>query len=256
MKFSLIMKPLVLLALAFVSAAALRADDYAFKEPFSRSGAFHADGRITLENINGHIDVRTWDRNEILIEGEKTAKTEEELKLVDLAIDLSDANAEIKVRLPKRHEFWGRNVRAAVHFRLTVPATATLARISSVNSSITVDGVRGPVHLSSVNGGIRATGLGAEAHLNTVNGGIHAAFATIAADQRLSVETVNGGIDLSLPRDAGATVDASVVNGHISCEFPVTVSGNIGRHLHGTIGDGRASIKASSVNGSVRLGLL
>ncbi|HVU25254.1 MAG TPA: DUF4097 family beta strand repeat-containing protein [Opitutus sp.] len=247
------MKSLLLaLALTLSSAAVARAD-YPCKEAFSRSGAFAADGRIILENVNGRIEVRTWDKNQILIEGEKTAKSEDELKLIGLDIDLTDTSAGIKVHLPKRHGLWGSNIRAAVNFRLTVPVTAALAKISSVNSSITVEGVRGPVHLDSVNGGIRATGLGAEARLNTVNGGIRAAFASIGSDQQLSFETVNGGIDISLPPDAGASIDASVVNGRIRCDFPVTIEGRIGRHLHGTIGDGRATIRASSVNGGIHL---
>lgn len=250
------MKSLLVLSLAFLTAAALRADDYAFKEAFTRAGAFSPDGKISLENVNGSIEVRTWEKNEILVEGEKSAKTEDELKLIELTIDLSDSNAAIKVRLPKRHADWGNNIRAAVRFTLTVPATANLARISSVNSSIKVDGVRGSMNLDSVNGGIRATGLGADARLKTVNGSIHAVLATVGAQQRLGFDTVNGQINVSLPQDAGAELQASVVNGRIHCDFPLTLSAK-GRHsLHGKIGDGRALLKAESVNGSIHINSL
>ncbi|HWA87461.1 MAG TPA: DUF4097 family beta strand repeat-containing protein [Opitutus sp.] len=247
------MKLLPLLALAFVSAAALRADDYAFKESFIRSGAFKPGGEISLENINGNIEVRTWDKNEILIEGEKSAKTDEELKLIELTIDLTDSAANIKVHLPKRDGFWSNNIRAAVRFTLTIPATATLQHISSVNGSVDLADVRGTANISSVNGQIRARDLAADARLHTVNGSIHASFSTVTAKQSVSCETVNGSVHVAVPKDAGFALHAHTVNGGIHCAFPITL-GDKGRHsLSGTIGDGRADLSARSVNGSVHI---
>ena len=76
---------LAYLALGLASVGLARAD-YSFTEPFSKSNPFHANGEISLENINGNVEIRTWGKNEILIEGEKSAKTDEELKLIDLTI--------------------------------------------------------------------------------------------------------------------------------------------------------------------------
>jgi len=246
---------LCVLAFAFVFAAAAHADDYSFKEPFTRTAPFKASGKVSLENINGEISIRTWDKNEILIEGEKSAKTEEELKLIDLKIDVSENDAAITVRLPKRSGgFFGNSIRASVRFALTVPVTAVLDKIETVNSGVTIDGVRGSVHASSVNGGIRATGLGADANLRSVNGAVHATFATVQADQQLTFKTVNGSVHVGLPKDAGVKFHASVVNGNIDCDFPLTLGGKVhSRNLAGTIGDGRASREAGSVNGSVHL---
>src|SRR5436305_1994744 len=112
------MKIRILLAAlgAFVISVSLPAEGYSVKEPFSQKASFSPTGKITLENINGEVDVHTWDRNEILIEGEKSAKTDEELKLIDLTIDLKESNAAIKVRLPKREGFFSNNIRASVSF--------------------------------------------------------------------------------------------------------------------------------------------
>lgn len=246
-----------LLAVLFFAHSLARAEDYQFKEPFSRSGAFNANGEITLENVNGNVEIRTWDKNEILIEGEKSAKTEEELSLIDLKIDLSASEAGVKVRLPKRSGgfFSGGNIRAAVRFKLTVPATATLAKISAVNSSIVIEGARGGVKASSVNGSVRANGLAGPVHLETVNGSIDARFDTVAARQKLSFETVNGKIVVSLPKDAGVQFRGSTVNGSVRCDFPLGDGSpsKKSRSLSGKIGDGNASLEAETVNGSVHL---
>jgi DUF4097 and DUF4098 domain-containing protein YvlB len=244
------------LALGLVTAGLARAD-YSFKEPFSKSSAFRANGEISLENVNGNVDIRTWDKNEILIEGEKSAKTEEELKLIDLTMDVSESSAAIKVKLPKRPGgmFSGNgNIRAAVKFTLTVPANAVLKNISTVNSSVSVEGVRGGVRLETVNGGIHARSIGGEGHFRTVNGSIRIASTALGAGQKLFCESVNGGITVTLPKDSGFELHTSVVNGHVDCDFPLELGRKAhGKSISGKVGDGRGAVEARTVNGGVNI---
>lgn len=248
---------LTLLAASFVAVTLVRAnDDYAFKEPFAETHPLAADGQISLENVNGSIDIRTWDKNEIRIEGEKSAKTAEELKLIALTIDSTPGEVAIKAKLPKRSGgWWGRDtIRAAVKFVVTVPATAHLRKIDTVNSAVTITGVRGTVTANTVNGGITAHGLGADTQLHTVNGTIHAEFATLGREQEISVGTVNGSTSVSLPKGAAFALHASTVNGSVSCDFPLKLEGKTRRsRLSGTVGEGGATLKASTVNGSIRV---
>lgn len=249
--------PLRLVASAFVlflTAGFARAG-YDFKEAFTRSSAFDPAGAVVLENVNGNIDIRTWDKNEILIEGEKSAQTEEELRRVDLRIEISPDRAVVKVRLPKREGgfFSNGNIRAAVRFKVTVPKNAILEKIAGVNGSVTLEDVRGLVNASTVNGGIKANNLGDTANLETVNGAISAAFSHLAAEQKLSFNTVNGQVVVRLPKDAGAKVRGSVVNGRVSCDFPLTLGEAKRRSISGTIGDGRAFLEAETVNGRVSI---
>jgi len=243
-------------ALALVAATLARADSYSFKEPFSQTAPFNATGSLSLANVNGNVEIRTWDKNQILVEGEKGARTDEELKQIELTIDLTDTHAGIKVHLPKRSGWWvfGDTIRASVRFTITVPATASIEQLQTVNSALKIDGLRGSIDAKSVNGAIHATGLGGDVRLSTVNGAIDASFAAIAPQQKLSFNTVNGSITVGLPKDAGATLHGSVVNGRVSCDFPITLGdGGHGRTLSGTVGDGRASLHAATVNGSIAI---
>jgi DUF4097 and DUF4098 domain-containing protein YvlB len=243
-------------ALALVAATLARADSYSFKEPFSQTAPFNATGSLSLANVNGNVEIRTWDKNQILVEGEKSAKTDEELKQIELTIDLTDTHAGIKVHLPKRSGWWvfGDTIRASVRFTITVPATASIEQLQTVNAALKIEGLRGSIDAKSVNGAMHATGLGGDVRLTTVNGAIDADFAAIAPQQKLSFNTVNGSITVGLPKDAGATLHGSVVNGRVSCDFPITLGdGGHGRTLSGTIGDGRASLRAATVNGSISI---
>jgi hypothetical protein len=249
-------RPVAIGLFALVVATVARADDYSFKEPFSQTAPFNANGSLSLANVNGSVEIRTWDKNEILVEGEKSAKTDEELKQIELTIDLTDKHAAIKVHLPKRSGSWffGNTIRASVRFTITMPATASIDRLQTVNSGVTIDGLRGSIEAESVNGQIHASGLGGDIHFATVNGAIHADFATVAPHQELSFKTVNGSITVGLPKSAGVALHGSVVNGHISCDFPLELGERTsGRNLSGTIGDGRASLRAETVNGNIAI---
>lgn len=247
---------LAFLSLTLFAPAISHAGEYAFKEPFTRSAAFNPAGEVSLENVNGNITVRAWDKNEILIEGEKSAASADELKAVDLILAIAADRASINVHLPKRSGGWfgGNTVRASVDFTVTVPRSAVLRKIATVNGNVAIDDARGAVYASTVNGGIHATGLGGKVEFSTVNGSIHASFAVIPASGKFSCKTVNGGIAITLPPDAGVQVQAGTVNGGIDCTAPLNPGSNVRRsHLSGTIGDGRATLRASTVNGGIRI---
>lgn len=245
----------LLVAGCAVLVSAARADGYSHREKFSRTGAFAATGTLMLENVNGDVTVRTWDRNEILIEGEKSAKTADELAAIDLKIDVSPERATVKVKLPKRDGWFGHNIRAAVSFTITLPKNAAVEKLETVNASVSIDGVQGSVHAETVNGAVEVAHPGGDVHLETVNGHIRVDGAALRSGHRLSTETVNGGILISLPHDIGADIRASVVNGRIDCDFPLTLKrGGIGRHkLDATIGSGGAEISAETVNGGITI---
>jgi DUF4097 and DUF4098 domain-containing protein YvlB len=244
-------------ALVLVAATLARADSYSFKEPFSQTAPFNATGSLSLANVNGNVEIRTWDKNQILVEGEKSAKTDEELKQIELTIDLTDTRAGIKVHLPKRSGGWwvfGRHDPGVRPLHDHRAGDRRDRAAPDVNSAVTIDGLRGPIEAESVNGAIHGTGLGGDVRLSTVNGAIDASFAAIAPQQKLSFNTVNGSITVGLPKDAGVKLQGSVVNGRINCDFPLELGQHAsGRNLSGTIGDGRATLRAETVNGSIAI---
>lgn len=244
-----------LVAFGLLTVLGARAEDYPYKEAFDKSGAFNATGAVVVDNVNGNVEVRAWDKNEIRISGEKSAKTEGELKAIELTIEQSADRARVKVRLPKRDGAWvGSQIRANVRITISVPATAKLEKITTVNGGVDVAGMSGGVHAESVNGHVKVTALTGSATLSTVNGGIEAHVVALPGGSKLETETTNGGITLALPADVAAKIDATTVNGGLHCDFPIEVSGHfIGRSVHGTIGGGGATVKANTVNGGVKI---
>lgn len=246
---------LFLLAASLLFTTAARAG-YSHTEPFSEKSAFRGDAVLVIENVNGHVEVRAWDRNEIEIVGEKSAETAEELKQIDLKLHVSDRRAEIKVQLPKRKGGWmrGGSIRAAVKLTVRVPASVTLEEVRVVNSSVVIDGMRGRVNASSVNGSLQGDGLGTGVAFRTVNGSIKVRVVDVAAKRSLEFGTVNGAITVELPRDAGVSISARTVNGRVTSDFPLSMhKAFMNQSAEGTAGDGALRLEASTVNGSIKL---
>ena len=228
--------------------------DATVTEKVTQSFAVNSDVVISLENVNGDIDITAWDKAEVSLVADKRAKDDEGLHRLEISIDAEPAHLAIKTKHAKKSGFsffGGWNDNSSVRYKLMVPAAAKLEKIDAVNSDITVSGVRGPVSLETVNGGIEATGLVGDAKLESVNGRLRAEFASLGRVDHVSMESVNGRVEVTLPKGAGATIKTSSVNGSSNIDQAIKLSKS-GRHgISGDIGTGGPRITLETVNGSI-----
>jgi hypothetical protein len=140
----------------------------------------------------------------------------------------------------------------SVNFRVRVPAGVRFAG-RTVNGKVEADNLTADVEATTVNGGIRISTSGL-ARAKTVNGSINVVMGRSDWTDGLEFTTVNGGIDLSFPAGLSAEVDAKTLNGEITSDFPLTVTGRFSkRRLTGTIGGGGRELRLETVNGSVQI---
>jgi DUF4097 and DUF4098 domain-containing protein YvlB len=138
-----------------------------------------------------------------------------------------------------------------VEFTVQVPAGVAL-KARTVNGDVRATGLASDADVQTVNGSIDVTTTG-EARAETVNGGIRADFGKMEGTAPVRFQTVNGSIVVGLPGDASAEVSGQTVNGEIDSDFPLTVTGRVGRHARGTIGSGGRRLDLETVNGSIKL---
>jgi hypothetical protein len=63
---------------------------------------------------------------------------------------------------------------------------------------------------------------------------------------------VNGPVQLTLPSDAKASIEAATVHGHIGNEFGLHTSNHfVGHNLNGQLGGGGTHIELHNVNGPI-----
>jgi DUF4097 and DUF4098 domain-containing protein YvlB len=245
------------LALMLNSALAHAWDDdgAVVREEFHHTYPLAADGRIALENINGAVHITAWDRNEVKVDAVKRAHDEDRLKDMEIRVNANSNSISIETHYRDRHEGSSENHQnpGSVEYTLTVPRKAQLDEIKLINGSLEVAGVQGQVRASCINGRLTARALGGEARLATVNGKLDANFERALASLELS--SVNGSIDLTLPSDAKASIEANTVSGGIDNDFGLHANDHrfVGHDLRGELGGGGTEIKLNNVNGTIEI---
>jgi DUF4097 and DUF4098 domain-containing protein YvlB len=225
------------------------------QEEFHQTYSLTADGQVRLENVNGKVQFTTWDRQEIQVDAVKKADRQEDLEATKIEIKSKSDSIDIRTKLPKwKASQWRKSNSASVDYEIKVPVGARLAEVKTVNGSLEVIGVRGRVELTTVNGRLVAKGLAADAKLESVNGSVEASFDQLVGVKSVSLNAVNGKIEITIPSNADADISANSLNGRIQADN-LTVKKNwpVGSELRGKLGQGGTRIKLETVNGGIRV---
>ena len=257
-----------------------------FTENFSFSYALKPGGRVSIENLNGSVEVTGWDKDTIEITGAKYAATEDLLRA--LKIDIQQSSDAISIRTVRPSAVRGNY---GARYRLRVPRRVELERIASSNGHVEARDIEGPARIRTSNGGVRILNTKGSLEIETSNGSIdvndhrgaitgHTSNARVSVDLTepeqgtpIRLESSNGGIslkvrsfnrnsirlstsnasiNLTLPDNVGAQLRADTSNGHISSDLPV--QGTMKKtHADGQIGAGGPSVELSTSNGSISL---
>jgi hypothetical protein len=227
-------------------------------DEIEKSFAVNHQASFQLDNVNGSLAVKAWNKPTIKVTATITADNQADRDNIMVNMQQTPNGVITETRY-KEQGSWGRNSHqnsAKVDYLVMVPANSSLSAIDLVNGAFSVENVKGEVQAKLVNGAIKAKGLASNSELSTVNGSIKVSYSELANDlNRIDVETVNGSIKVSVPKALNASVEAETMHGSIKTDFGLTVKKSFlgGSHLSGDIGRGDVSITMTSVNGSVKL---
>ena len=239
-------------------------------EKIDQTFPLNPNGRISLNNLNGAVIIEAVDRADVRVEAVKTIDCEKPFD-INIKIDATTDFLRIETEYPKNENTviqsgskdskgwsygYGNRCRAAkVDYKLTVPRSARLDRIETVNGGITLAGTTEFVKASTVNGKISASQMRGSINLSTVNGTLDIDFEDLTNVRDVTLGMVNGSINLQFPSDIDAIVKADTVNGRIVNDFglPVVRGEYVGRNLYGKLGAGGIPVKLSGVNGTINV---
>lgn len=253
-------KSLAAFMLLFISALSAEAR----QGDFNWSGQVAAGDFVEIKGVNGRISAEPATGGTVEVVAEKRARSSDpksvRIEVVEHAggvticsIYPSKDPSRPNTCVPGENNHMNvRNNDTSVNFTVRVPAGVGF-RGRTVNGGITAENLAGPVEARTINGSVRISTSGV-ARASTVNGSIVAAMGRADWTNDLEFATVNGSIDLSLPASLSADVDASTINGQITTDFALTVTGRFShRNLNGTVGGGGRELRLKTINGSVKL---
>ena len=230
------------------------------REEFHQTYPLSPTGRISLENINGGVQIKVWDQASVQVDAIKKAYRQNRLNEAKIEVNATEENIRIKTEYPYENQNFRSDERryenpATVEYSLTVPRKAILESIELVNGSVDIDGVEGNVKATSINGRVSARGLVSEVRLSTINGPLTATFSQLDETKPITLNSVNGSVTLVIPSNANALIRAGTVHGGITTDFGLKVKHGeyVGHSLDGQIGTGGPRIKLANVNGGIKI---
>jgi hypothetical protein len=245
-----------LLAAAFAMAACditIGAAEYSVREQktFTVTGAV----RLSVTTFDGSIEVRGWDRNEVLAEVEKRGPDQATVDKIQVKA-VQDGNA-ITIDVPKPSPLSTTGFRRSPSATLVVSvpiATAVTARsgdgsitIRRVNGkadldtddgSVRVEELKGDVTIRTGDGSVDARHIEGGARINTGDGSVRAEGVLRAVDietrdgsvdvnarkgsaveSEWTVTTGDGGVRMELPEGLNAELDAACADGRVRIDM-------------------------------------
>ena len=233
---------------AFIFLAASLAAP-AVAEEINQSKDADADGRVSVFNTSGELEIVGWNRNEVQVAGTVGDDVEE------FVFEVSGNQTTIKVKVPGRH---GHFNDASADLQIRVPRGSSID-VNTISADIDVEDVRGEQELQSVSGDIttqvyaadveaetvsgdveaEGTGEDGEADLSSVSGDVTAdnlageiSAGAVSGDldvidgafDRIKLETVNGDIAFNAAMREGGKMNVETVNGSVDIDFEGSVS--------------------------------
>jgi DUF4097 and DUF4098 domain-containing protein YvlB len=178
----------------------------------------------------------------------------------DLTVDGTSNDltfSEIKGKITQSGEIRGEvhieHASGAIHLHTTVTdlEVAELPGDLTLNDDdLRVSEAKGPVRVQTHSKDIDLSQIYGDSHVETRDGSI-----SVAPAGNYAVEAKNdkGDVEVTLPPNASASVEASAHNGDIVTDYQVKVSGDDNKTARGVIGGGGARLLLSASNGDVRI---
>jgi len=220
-----------LLALAVYPLAAF--DQEKYEQKFDKVEALAKDGRLSVNNISGPIEVRGWAEAQVKIEALKVSraksaeKAKADLDKVQIVVEKTGGILRIQTKYPEhqgRHE----SINVSVSYKIWMPDTASLS-VDNVSGPIVIEALRGDFQGKTVSGQATLTKLGGNVDCEVVSGRIDASdivgdcdlksvsggIAVTRVKGSIEAETTSGPIRLSAIEGA-RSVRAKVLSGSVS----------------------------------------
>ena len=136
--------------------------------------------------------------------------------------------------------------------RVEVDGVGTGGVLESSNGRITLKNVAGRFVLATSNGDLTIEDVHGEIDGATSNGRI-VFSGTFEAESSNSLRTSNGSIRINVGEHANVHVDAETSNGDVDVEIPLDAETRQDDRVVGDIGDGSASLRLRTSNGSITI---
>jgi DUF4097 and DUF4098 domain-containing protein YvlB len=227
------------------------------EKQFSTTGTPDVD----LSTFDGAIEIRPWDKAEVLVVIEKRARNKAEADTIDVHAEQNGNHVRVEAKVPEHDRVFGFAWHASRSARLIVSAPASSNIVAkSGDGSIDIERITGRVDLRSGDGTIRGNSLHGDLRAHTGDGAIklddvNGALDVDTGDGSISASGTftsvharsgDGGVTIHAATGSAAAADWDIVtgDGSVTLELPDGFSGELDAHT----GDGGIRLRDVTVS--------
>lgn len=246
------------LLIALLATGTILGADRVVTERLTRTTSLAFDGAFYIENPAGTIEVVGTEKPELEMKIVKMIKAADDEsarqgnQLTQIYIGGDAKKRIVRTVMAKGTKTWT----PVIHYTIHVPRTAHVTISSNRAEKIHVQNIAGNVIVKSMTGAITIASVTGPLQVDTVNGTISARF-DVKPRANVSLSSVNGRVDVYVPRDATFDFSAETLQGDILSSLPLRggfLRDKSGKAFRGTLnGAGGVSIRAISLTGRVYL---
>jgi hypothetical protein len=210
---------------------------------------------LVLENDVGSIVIDGLDVSDCKVDATVKAKapTEEEAQqLVEQTKIELEPNGNIltvKITRPPKKK----HCSISIDFIIAIPKQTAL-QISSDVGAIRISKITETIKVRTDVGEISCKEISGDVDLQSDVGKINVVYSKAApAVCNATISTDVGSVDLTVPPECSATVQANTDVGSISTDMPMTIKGTVGKNLRGTMGSGEGKINLKTDVGAIKI---
>lgn len=224
-------------------------EEFAFTKPTA------ARSELSISNINGNITVvGVDDLSAVEITGFKIAEDrsleEAKERIKEIRIEILESPTRLTLKSSHPNSAGGRMYR--VDYEIRIPS-AWKVTVVNVNGNVSILNINNTTKATITNGTLEAWDIRGNVDGDVTNGTINARVY-LPANGSCVLGTLNGTVAVLVPRSTSAAVTANTTNGTVSVSnLPLVLSSSSRTSISGTLGDGKGTIRLSTLNGTVQL---
>lgn len=236
--------------------------DYAALDGMAPMGEFHevvpfiSGGTLSLENFNGNIEIRGWEREEVEVYAKKMFRLPDRAKFYvypkgDIVpqIEFDKFENFLKIRTMESSK---ENQERFVDFYIDVPHSINLRDIIAQKGDILVSDLYGDVYLDLTDGNVVIENYSGSLTASLVFGSVSASLYDLRKEDEIIITVSEGDITVFLEENVQAHIEASVPQGEVFSDFEIESLSETGK-IELELGEDGAFLSLTALNGDVEI---
>lgn len=250
------MNYVLVIMLCLISFGKLQAQEYKVAVQNTK------DGKLSLKNFPGDLPVEGYSGSEIIITSDMADKTPDRAKGLKPVYPGGTDNTGIAVSVEKN----GNQVivqcllpiTKSANYKIKVPDNFSVGIDNECGNSakVSVANIKGEVAVKNCDD-IKVNNVSGPLVLSTISGSINIKFASLAKDRTISLASISGDIDVTVPAATGMDVELNNISGGIFSDFNFEDDKGLkrvgGNAVTSKLNGGGAHLSITNISGNIYL---